>query len=144
LTGYIDRPPWPNASPAELAAELVHDRVLSGDIIVEQNIRDRHLQLGAPGASLKKVTATGGRQGRPPLTAIAIANYNAVFHYPNKVDVTFSSTQFARDGGTSASVSSHEGTAISPYTVPLGIWGQMSHGRPRSWWSNRDSKRPSL
>src|SRR5437879_11685226 len=39
LTGYIDRPPWPTASPAERRLRnWVHDRVLSGDIIVEQNI----------------------------------------------------------------------------------------------------------
>src|SRR2546429_6750949 len=39
LTGYIDRPAWPNASPVEKRLRnWVYDRVLSGDIIVEQNI----------------------------------------------------------------------------------------------------------
>src|SRR5437016_1933709 len=39
LTGYIDRPPWPDAAPAERRLRnWVRDRVLSGDIIVEQNI----------------------------------------------------------------------------------------------------------
>ena len=39
LTGYIDRPAWPNASPVERRLRnWVHDRTLSGDIIVEQNI----------------------------------------------------------------------------------------------------------
>ena len=50
LTGYIDRPPWPTASPAERRLRnWVHDRVLSGDIIV------------APGAS-----GEGERDGRTP------------------------------------------------------------------------------
>ncbi len=39
LTGYIDRPAWPNASPTERRLRnWVYDRMLSGDIIVEQNI----------------------------------------------------------------------------------------------------------
>src|SRR5216684_8756866 len=39
LTGYIDRPAWPNATPVERRLRnWVYDRVLSGDIIVEQNI----------------------------------------------------------------------------------------------------------
>src|SRR2546429_64076 len=38
LAGYIDRPAWPNASPVEKRLRnWVYDRVLSGDIIVEQN-----------------------------------------------------------------------------------------------------------
>jgi Predicted dehydrogenases and related proteins len=37
LTGYIDRPAWPNASPAEhRLRNWVYDRVLSGDIIVDK------------------------------------------------------------------------------------------------------------
>src|SRR5215813_8767367 len=39
LTGYIDRPQWPNASSNEKRLRnWIYDRVLSGDIIVEQNI----------------------------------------------------------------------------------------------------------
>src|SRR5712672_144539 len=39
LTGYIERPAWPNASPVEKRLRnWVYDRALSGDIIVEQNI----------------------------------------------------------------------------------------------------------
>src|SRR5256884_784297 len=39
LTGYIDRPAWPTASPAERRLRnWIYDRALSGDIIVEQNI----------------------------------------------------------------------------------------------------------
>ncbi|HEX4644638.1 MAG TPA: Gfo/Idh/MocA family oxidoreductase, partial [Verrucomicrobiae bacterium] len=39
LSGYLDRPKWEKASPTELRLRnWVYDRVLSGDIIVEQNI----------------------------------------------------------------------------------------------------------
>ncbi len=39
LTGYIERPPWPNASQTERRLRnWVHDRKLSGDIVVEQNV----------------------------------------------------------------------------------------------------------
>src|SRR6184192_2608625 len=41
LTGYIDRPAWPTASPAERRLRnWIYDRALSGDIIVEQNIHE--------------------------------------------------------------------------------------------------------
>jgi predicted dehydrogenase len=60
LTGYIDRPAWPNASPVERRLRnWVYDRTLSGDIIVNRHPRDRHWILGiipqafrrTPGAS---------------------------------------------------------------------------------------------
>src|SRR5437899_12004144 len=38
LTGYIDRPPWPDASPAERGwRNWVRDRALSGGITLPQN-----------------------------------------------------------------------------------------------------------
>src|SRR6266576_4869710 len=66
LTGYIDRPAWPNASPAERRLRnWVHDRVLSGDIIVEQNIHVIDICNWVLQAHPVKVSARGGRQGRP-------------------------------------------------------------------------------
>jgi predicted dehydrogenase len=125
LTGYIDRPAWPNASPAERRLRnWVHDRALSGDIIVEQNIHVIDICNWVLQAHPVKVTATGGRQGRPATDGDCYGNYNAVFHYPNNVDVTFSSTQFAKGWwDVSERFFGTKGTAISPYTGPLGIWG---------------------
>ncbi len=125
LTGYIDRPLWPNASPAERRLRnWVHDRALSGDIIVEQNIHVIDICNWVLQAHPVKVTATGGRQGRPAADGDCYGNYNAVFHYPNNVDVTFSSTQFAKGWwDVSERFFGTKGTAISPYTGPLGIWG---------------------
>ena len=93
LTGYIDRPAWPNASPAERRLRnWVHDRVLSGDIIVEQNIHVIDICNWILKGHPLKASGTGGRQGRPADDGDAFGNYNVVFHYPEGVDVTFSST----------------------------------------------------
>src|SRR5262250_2302209 len=78
LTGYIERPAWPNASPTEKRLRnWVYDRVLSGDIIVEQNIHVidicNWILMGHP----LKATATGGRLGRPA-DGDAYGNYNVV------------------------------------------------------------------
>ncbi len=125
LTGYIDRPPWPTASPAERRLRnWVRDRVLSGDIIVEQNIHVIDICNWVLQAHPVKVSATGGRQGRPADDGDCYGNYNAVFHYPNDVRVTFSSTQFAKGWwDVSERFFGTKGTSISPYTGPLGIWG---------------------
>ncbi|HEV2669624.1 MAG TPA: Gfo/Idh/MocA family oxidoreductase [Gemmatimonadales bacterium] len=125
LTGYIDRPPWPTASPVERRLRnWVRDRVLSGDIIVEQNIHVIDICNWVLQAHPVKVSATGGRQGRPADDGDCFGNYNAVFHYPNNVDVTFSSTQFAKGWwDVSERFFGTKGTAVSPYTGPLGIWG---------------------
>src|SRR6266849_169562 len=125
LTGYIDRPAWPNASPAERRLRnWVHDRVLSGDIIVEQNIHVIDICNWILKAHPLKVSGTGGRQGRPANDGDAFGNYNVVFHYPEGVDVTFSSTQFAKGWwDVTERFFGTKGTSQSPYTGPLGIWG---------------------
>jgi len=132
LTGYIDRPPWPNASPAERRLRnWVHDRVLSGDIIVEQNIHVIDICNWVLQGHPLKVAATGGRAGRPADDGDCYGNYNAVFHYPNDVKVTFSSTQFAKGWwDVSERFFGTKGTAISPYTGPLGIWGDQPWQAP--------------
>jgi len=132
LTGYIDRPAWPNASPAERRLRnWVHDRVLSGDIIVEQNIHVIDICNWVLQGHPLKVSATGGRQGRPADDGDCYGNYNAVFHYPNDVKVTFSSTQFAKGWwDVSERFFGTKGTAISPYTGPLGIWGDQPWQAP--------------
>src|SRR2546426_201259 len=70
-----------------------------------------------------KASATGGRQGRPQ-DGDVYGNYNAVFYYPDDVDVTFSSTQFAKGWwDVTERFFGTKGTSQSPYTGPLGIWG---------------------
>src|SRR6266576_3145999 len=125
LTGYIDRPAWPDASPAERRLRnWVHDRVLSGDIIVEQNIHVIDICNWVLKGHPQKASATGGRQGRPANDGDAYGNYNVIFHYPDGVDVTFSSTQFAKGWwDVTERFFGTKGTSQSPYTGPLGIWG---------------------
>src|SRR5215469_3929386 len=125
LTGYIDRPAWPNASPVERRLRnWVHDRTLSGDIIVEQNIHVIDICNWILQSHPLKASASGGRQGRPANDGDAFGNYNVVFYYPNDVDVTFSSTQFAKGWwDVTERFFGTKGTSQSPYTGPLGIWG---------------------
>jgi myo-inositol 2-dehydrogenase / D-chiro-inositol 1-dehydrogenase len=125
LTGYIDRPAWPNASSVEhRLRNWVYDRVLSGDIIVEQNIHVIDICNWILKAHPLKASATGGRQGRPPADGDVYGNYNVIFHYPDGVEVTFSSTQFAKGWwDVTERFFGTKGTSQSPYTGPLGIWG---------------------
>src|SRR6266404_4488033 len=128
LTGYIDRPAWPNASAVERRLRnWVYDRVLSGDIIVEQNIHVIDICNWILKAHPLKASATGGRQGRPANDGDAFGNYNVLFHYPDGVDVTFSSAQFAKGWwDVTERFFGTKGTSQSPYTGPLGIWGDES------------------
>jgi myo-inositol 2-dehydrogenase/D-chiro-inositol 1-dehydrogenase len=125
LTGYIDRPAWPNASPAEKRLRnWVYDRALSGDIIVEQNIHVVDICNWILKGHPLKASATGGRQGRPTSDGDAYGNYNVLFHYPDNVDVTFSSTQFAKGWwDVTERFFGTKGVSQSPYTGALGIWG---------------------
>src|SRR5437879_9092197 len=66
LTGYIDRHPWPDAAPAERRLRnWVRDRVLSGDIIVEQNIHVIDICNCVLQAHPLKAAAPGARHARP-------------------------------------------------------------------------------
>ena len=144
LTGYIDRPAWPKASPAELRLRnWIYDRALSGDIIVEQNIHVIDICNWVLQAHPLKASATGSRLGRPPSDGDCYGNYNAVLHYPDGVDVTFSSTQFAKGWwDVSERFFGTKGTSLSPYRGPLGIWGD----EPWQWEASapKDSSDPGF
>ena len=125
LSGYLDRPAWPGASPTEWRLRnWVYDRVLSGDIIVEQNIHVIDICNWIMKAHPVKCAGTGGRLGRPT-DGDVFGNYNVVFTYPDGVDVTFSSTQFAKGWwDVTERFFGTKGTSQSPYSGPLGIWGE--------------------
>jgi len=131
LSGYLDRPKWEKASPTELRLRnWVYDRVLSGDIIVEQNIHVIDICNWVLKGHPLKVSATGGRLGRPK-DGDVYGNYNVVFTYPDGVDVTFSSTQFAKGWwDVTERFFGTKGTSQSPYTGPLGIWGEEAWQAP--------------
>jgi myo-inositol 2-dehydrogenase/D-chiro-inositol 1-dehydrogenase len=124
FAGYHDRPSFPNASPAERRLRnWTYDRVLSGDIIVEQNIHVIDICNWILKSHPVKVCAAGGRLGRP-VDGDVYGNYNCVFQYPEGIDVTFSSTQFSKGSwDVTERFFGTKGTSQSPYTGPLGIWG---------------------
>jgi len=125
LTGYPDRPARANASPAELRLRnWLYDRALSGDIILEQNIHVIDICNWILQAHPLKASASGGRKGRPAGDGDVYGNYHVLFHYPDDVDVTFSSTQFAKGWwDVTERFFGTKGTSQSPYDGPLGIWG---------------------
>src|SRR5579859_1462114 len=144
LTGYIDRPQWPKASPEEVRLRnWVHDKVLSGDIIVEQNIHVIDICNWILQSHPLKASAAGGRMGRPPGDGDAWGNYHVVFQYPNGVDVTFSSTQFAKGWwDVTERFFGTKGTSQSPYIGPLGIWGDQPWQDPGSQPKPADASKP--
>ena len=125
FSSYIGRPDWPKASPVEKRLRnWVYDRVLSGDIIVEQNIHVIDICNWVLKGHPLKATASGGRQGRPQ-DGDAYGNYNVLFHYPDGVDITFSSTQVSKGWWeVTERFFGTRGTSQSPYTGLLGIWGE--------------------
>src|SRR5438270_12373692 len=128
IASYLDRPPRPNASPVELRLRnWVYDRALSGDIILEQNIHVIDICNWILQAHPLSATASCGRKGRPAGDGDASGNYHVLFRYPNDVDVTFSSTQFAKGWwDVTERFFGTKGTSQSPYSGPLGIWGDQA------------------
>ena len=109
------------------------DRVLSGDILVEQNIHIIDLCNWILGAHPLKATATGGRN---VLTHWGNCwdNYQVDYTYPNDAHVSFSSTQFG-DAGFDAGlkVFGADGMATAPYSGPVHILGKNA-------WAWKDSE----
>src|SRR6266550_2988302 len=134
FAGYLDRPAWPDAKPVERRLRnWVYDRVLSGDIVVEQNIHVVDICNWVLKAHPLKASATGGRLGRPANDGDVYGNYNVIFHYPDHVDVAFSSTQFAKGWwDVTERFFGTKGTSQSPYTGPLGIWGDEPWQAPQT------------
>lgn len=133
LTGYINRPQWPGATPDELRLRnWIYDRVLSGDIIVEQNIHVIDICNWVLKSHPLKVSGMASRGGRP-VDGDVMGNYNVVFQYPDGVDITFSSTQFAKGWwDVTERFFGTRGTTQSPYVGPLGIWGDEPWQDPNS------------
>ncbi|HEV2277464.1 MAG TPA: Gfo/Idh/MocA family oxidoreductase [Acidobacteriaceae bacterium] len=108
------------------------DKVLSGDILVEQNIHVIDLCNWILGAHPVEAKATGGRN------VIRHAgdcwdNYQVIFTYPNDVHLSFSSTQWGNTGwfNVTEQIFGETGIAEAPYSGPVRIVGD------RAWtWSD--------
>ncbi|MBC8165493.1 MAG: Gfo/Idh/MocA family oxidoreductase, partial [Bryobacteraceae bacterium] len=92
--GSIPGRDFPNASPKERRLRnWIHDRVISGDIIVEQNIHLIDVNNWVLGALPVSAQGTGGRAGRKD-QGDCYSHFNVTYTYPNDVHVTLASTQF--------------------------------------------------
>jgi len=93
-TGAIKRPEWPKASPAEKRLRnWVHDRVLSGDILVEQGIHVVDICNWVLQGHPVKAVAAGGRAFRED-AGDAWGHFNVTYSYPGDIHVSMNSTQF--------------------------------------------------
>ena len=124
---FLAMPDYPNASPTELRLRhWLHDRVLSGDIIVEQNIHVIDICNWVLKGHPDKAVGTGGRKGRTE-PGDAYSHFDVVFYYPNDVHVSFSSTQFGKCGfDANERFFGTRGSSQSPYAGPVQISGDQS------------------
>lgn len=118
----------PAATPeARRLRNWIHDRVLSGDILVEQNIHlidvTNWLLQGHP----VKASAVAGKKGRKDAGDCS-SHYNVNYTYPNDVHITLTSTQFV-EGGWDVQMRyfGTGGAAIMSYDSPVEING------PNKW-----------
>jgi myo-inositol 2-dehydrogenase/D-chiro-inositol 1-dehydrogenase len=117
-------PDWPNASADERTIRnWYYSRILSGDIIVEQNIHVIDVCNWVLQAHPIMASASSSHNGRPEKGGVS-GHYSVVFKYPNGVSLTFGSTQFGdnpwevgwRFFGT-------KGVSEAHYSGPVAIYG---------------------
>jgi predicted dehydrogenase len=134
----INRPDWPDASPAERRLRnWVHDKALSGDIIVEQNVHIIDVTNWFLKAHPVKAAGTGGRTGRTD-QGDCWSHYNCIFTYPGNVHISFASTQFtnAQWGGVGMHYYGTKGWAEARYDSPVRLsaeanWEFPGLGKPQ-------------
>src|SRR5580658_3127761 len=116
---------FPGAGGQELRIRRwLQDRVLSGDIIVEQNIHAIDICNWVLGAHPVRAIGTGGRNGRAAEGEDIYSHFDVIFYYPSGVHVSFSSTQFGKGQfDVSERFFGTKGLAQSPYSGALGITG---------------------
>ena len=133
-------PAWPNATADErVIRNWYYSRILSGDIIVEQNIHVIDVCNWVLGAHPVVASASCSHKGRPEHGNVA-GHYNVVFKYPNGISLSFSSTQFGNNPwevgwqffGT-------KGTSEAHYSGPVAIYGENAW----KWGGNQPAAKSS-
>ena len=133
-------PDWPNASADErYIRNWYYSRILSGDIIVEQNIHIIDVCNWVLQAHPIMASASRSHKGRPEKGDVA-GHYSVVFKYPNGISMTFSSTQFGNNPwevgwqffGT-------KGTSEAHYSGPVAIYGENAW----KWGGNQPAAQKS-
>lgn len=129
--GPIRRPEWPDASPQERRLRnWIHDKVLSGDIFVEQNIHLVDLNNWLLGARPLSAQGTCGRRGRRDHGDCS-SHFNVTFTYPNDVHVTVTSTQFIEgEWDVAVRLFGEAGNAELRYDAPVRITGRKPWNAP--------------
>src|SRR5579871_1031254 len=119
--GFPDAP-----EPIYRLRNWIQDRVLSGDIIVEQNIHAIDICNWVLQGHPLKAVGRGGRNGRNAYPGdTCYSHFDIVFQYANGVDVGFSSTQFGKGQfDVNERFFGTKGSSSSPYSGPLGVWGE--------------------
>ena len=120
-TGRLGRQDREGMSPGEARLRnWVFDKVLSGDIIVEQNIHVLDVSNWYLQSHPIKADGTGGRKARTDV-GDCWDHFIIIFWYPNDVKIDFSSSQFLegfhdmcmRVYGTRGTVDSHYGGRVT-------------------------------
>jgi len=115
---------YDNASPNERRLRnWLHDKVLSGDILVEQNIHLIDFNNWILGAHPVKVSGTCGRKGRTDHGNCS-SHFNVTYSYPGDIDVTLTSTQFG-EGAWDVAMRffGTKGSSMCKYDAPVNIVG---------------------
>lgn len=129
--GAIRRPEWPDASPQERRLRnWIHDKVISGDIFVEQNIHLVDLNNWLLEARPLSAQGTCGRRGRRDAGDCS-SHFHVTFTYPNDVHVTVTSTQFIEgEWDVAVRLFGEEGNAELRYDAPVRITGKKPWNAP--------------
>ncbi len=137
-TGAIDRPAWPNASATERRIrDWVYDRVLSGDILVEQNVHVIDVCNWVLQGHPLKAAGTGGREARTD-PGDCWGHFNVTFNYPDEVHVSLTSTQFDKGWwDVNERFFGSKGVSESHYSGPVAIYGDD----PWTWGSNAPAQK---
>jgi predicted dehydrogenase len=116
--------PYPGI-PAETlrVRHWIHDRVLSGDIIVEQNVHIIDVNNWVLQSLPIKASGDAGRHGRRD-NGDCSSHFECVYTYPNDVSIAFASTQFIKgDWHVANRYFGTDGNAESAYAGPVRITG---------------------
>ena len=103
----------------------IQDRVLSGDIIVEQNIHVLDVANWVLQGHPVSAIGRGSHNGRNAPGDDCYSHFDVIFRYPNDVHLSFNSTQFGKGPfEVSERFFGTKGAAQLPYSGPFGIDGE--------------------
>ncbi len=117
----------------------IQDRVLSGDIIVEQNIHVLDVANWVFEGHPVSAIGRGGKNGRSAPGDDCYSHFDVIYRYPGDVHLSFSSTQFGKGPfEVSQRFFGPRGGATLPYSGSFGIDGE------EKWlWAGSDQQEPA-